>query len=99
MKTRDRVIVIGCLLAVVVLAVQVWRLERQVGALSQQLESAPRAVMIPTAGPQLAEPPQKRKIFRLLESDGTHGGVTEIGVPWTVEHAMLIEGAKSEVSR
>lgn len=98
MKRRDRIIVFGCLLAVVVLSVQIWRLERKVGSLAKKLESIPQVVMIPAAAAQAAEPPQKRRIFRLLESDGTLGA-TEIGVPWTVEHAMLIEGSQSEVSR
>lgn len=96
MKTRDRWIVIGSMCVALALAVQVWRLERKVDALSDQLRSQPRAIALPAAQPNTTREPHKPPIFRLIDSDAPPEGHTKIGVPWSVERAMLIEGAKGQ---
>jgi hypothetical protein len=93
MKRRVSIATIGicATLAMATLWWRVQRLERQVDSLTQQLQSSPRALYLPSRAPATTQSPDKQKIFKLIDAADARSGTSHIGVPWNVERAMMID--------
>ncbi len=81
-------------IAVVALAIRVRQLEQTVESLTQQRQSSPHVIYMPAIGPATTEHPKERKIFKLLDSAGSNESTTAVGVPWSVEQAIMIDTTK-----
>ncbi|HEY4232777.1 MAG TPA: hypothetical protein VGM76_05110 [Lacipirellulaceae bacterium] len=95
MKTKIAFVVVlaSAVVAVTTLWLRVRALETSVDRLTQQVLAAPHIQSIATrpSEPDSATD-QKRNPFKLIE-------VSNVGVPWSVEHAMLSDGREHPATR
>jgi hypothetical protein len=89
--------VIGVAVGVFVVAALWWRvrqLERSVDSLTRQLQARPEAVTVGGAKQQHRLNEKDENYFQLIEAVRREGGTTEVGVPWSVEHGMMLDAAE-----
>lgn len=80
--------------AVIVLWLRVRELERSVDALNEQVQSKPRLLSMEAGRTESKKNVEKRPIFKLIDSANTDEGASDVGVPWSVEHGMMIDAAE-----
>jgi hypothetical protein len=83
---------IGLAITTFLLWMRVQALSDKVDSLTQQLKSQPKAIVFPVEQARRPDKDaQEQGVFRLIETK-TENGTTEVGVPWSVERAMIGEG-------
>jgi hypothetical protein len=88
---------IGLAITTFLLWMRVQALSDKVDSLTQQLKSQPKAVVLPVEQARSSEKdPERQGVFRLIETK-TENGTTEVGVPWSVERAMIGEAQQNNL--
>lgn len=96
MKKQWAIAAVGfCLLvAVALLWLRVRELERSVDVLTRQVQSKPGVIAVRANEPEQPDDNGEKKIFKLIDSAPSNDEASEIGVPWSVEHGMMIDAAE-----
>jgi hypothetical protein len=84
---------VAMLVAIGLLWWRVSALDATIDKLSQQLNSKPS--VISASQPSPVPNVDKRQIFKLIDSAKSDEGTSHVGVPWSVERAM-IDGAREK---
>jgi len=94
------------LVAIGLLWLRVEQLENKIASLTQQLNARPKVVTAAASELSQARKAEGESVFKLLKTAGPNSlddGETDIGVPWSIEHGMLLDGiernARPENSR
>lgn len=83
----------GMLLAIVALWWRVHELGRSVDALTHQFETKPQIISAIAEEPVPTDRGDRPNYFKLIEVTAGDDGTSEIGVPWSVERAMMGDAA------
>jgi hypothetical protein len=84
---------VGMLLAIAALAWQVQRLQRTVDELAQELRARPQVISAAAEEPVPLEQDHRPHYFKLIEATSANDGTTPVGIPWSVERAMMGDAA------
>jgi hypothetical protein len=87
------VVSVCLLIAVGVLWLRVHELERTVNSLRKQVPSAPLVIPIGTQKTEQSTKSERQNVFRLIDGAKQTEGTTHVGVPWSIEEGMLMDGA------
>jgi hypothetical protein len=81
-------------IAVVMLWLRVRNLENTVDSLTRQLQAKPGVITVRSSELEQSKEADGKHVFKLIDAAPPKDGATEVGVPWSVEHGMMLDAAE-----